>query len=399
MKKWTVLLFFATVFVPVSLFAEGRNATRYPIVLSHHWSGTAEDSFRGDDWDDADFTPFGVKKALESEGAIVYQPDKTRYGSHEIRGKLLYRRCAGETLKDRLCEGDDPRTVDGVEAAMLDYCGDPKKRGREYRSFDDCIDRVKINVICHSQGCSDSRYMISKVTNRLTGKPMSSHVASWTSVAGANKGTSLADKALSGVKPCDEPECKGTTLIETILHLIGVKKNGRWVEGGYESLKALTRKYMTQTMDLGCDPKKGSCPPSFNEACPNAPSVYYQTYSGSLTWIHPCNSGMSGPWQFLSYLEGPNDGLISVDSQKFTTTGFRGTGASTGVTYRGHVRGEELSRWLKHPGISHMGFSNARVPGMGNVACGGKALNQDIFYFSREGFYQDVVEDLKNMGF
>jgi len=383
----------------VAAQAGDRNATHYPIVLSHHWSGTAEVSFLGDDWVDDDFRAWGVKLALESEGAIVYQPDKVPYASHETRGRLLYRKCAGDTLAEQLCEGPDPQTIDGVEAAMMDYCGDQSKWGIDYQTYENCIEQIKINIVCHSQGCPDSRYMISAMTNRLTGHPMYEHVASWTSIAGANNGTSLADLALSMVDDCDDPECLGPDFVEAMLEETGVKENGIWVPRGYESLVALSRKYMTKTMDISCNPLCRTCPKSFNEAFPNHPSVYYQTYSGAIRWLHPCYEDMEQTWLILMLLEGENDGWISVKSQAFLSAGSSPDAPPTYVAYRGNVTGESILWWLCHPGISHMGFNNARVPGMGQVDCGGSPNNQDAFYFSREGFYQDVVEDLKNMGF
>jgi triacylglycerol esterase/lipase EstA (alpha/beta hydrolase family) len=383
------------------VYAGDRNATRYPIVLSHHWSGTAESSFLGDDIVGDDFRTWGVKTALESEGAVVYQPDKTPFASNEVRGRLLYRKCAGTTFRDMLCEGDDPLTVDGIEPALAKYCSDVNTRGKEYISYDDCIRRVKVNIICHSQGCADSRYMIARVTNRLSGKPMSQHVASWTSIAGANKGTRLADLALGLVDDCDGPECLGPDLIEALLTENGVKKDGKWVPGGYESIVSLSRKYMTRTMDIICNPLCEKCPPGFNQAYPNPPGIYYQTYSNSIRWLHPCYTAVQQTWPLLLLLEGENDGWISVESQKFLTAGngWNPKDPPTRVVYRGNVTGESTVWYMNHPGITHMGLNNARVPGLPQVNCSTYWDDSKVFYFSREGFYQDVVEDLKKKGF
>lgn len=385
--------------IPLVAWAGGRNATRYPIVLSHHWSGTAESAFRGDDVVGGDFKTWGVKQALESEGAIVYQPDKTPFASHEARGRLLYRKCAGDTLEEQLCQDPEAETVDGVELAMIDYCADTRKRSAEYTSYEDCIDRVKINIICHSQGCPDSRYMIAAVTNRLSGKPMYKHVASWTSIAGANKGTRLADLALGLVDDSDEPECLGPDFIESMLEANGVKNNGQWVPGGYDSIVGLSRKYMTQTMDISCNPLCEVCPPSFNRAYPNFPSIYYQSYSCRIHWPHACYEATRLTWLLMLVLEGQNDGWMSLDSQRFLTSGSRPGDPKTYVHDRGEIKGETTVFWVNHPGISHMGISNSRVPGLSIVDCSPILNDPEIFYFSREGFYQDVVEDLKDKGF
>jgi triacylglycerol esterase/lipase EstA (alpha/beta hydrolase family) len=386
---------------PCLAHSGNRNATRYPVVLAHHWSGTAKESFLGDDIVGDDFRAWGVKQSLEEEGAVVYQPGTTPFASSEVRGRLLYRKCAGTTFTDMLCQGDNPQTVDGIEPAMVDYCSDTNKRGREYASYDDCIQKVKVNIICHSQSCADSRYMISQVTNRLSGKPMSRHVASWTSLAGANKGTRLADLALGLVDDCDEPECQGPDFVEALLSENGVKKNGEWVPGGYDSLVSLSRKYMTRTMDISCNPLFESCPPSFNQAYPNPPGIYYQSYSGVVRWLHPCYTEIQQTWPLLLILEGENDGWISVDSQKFQTAGngWNPKDPPTRVVYRGNVTGESTVWYMNHPGITHMGLNNAKVPGLPQIDCSEYWDDDEVFYFSREGFYQDLVEDLKNKGF
>src|SRR3546814_9276749 len=71
--------------------ATGKSlATRWPIVLSHPFSETAEQAFRGDSTNTAaDGEAYGVKKMLGADGAIVYPPDKLAFASPETRGQLL----------------------------------------------------------------------------------------------------------------------------------------------------------------------------------------------------------------------------------------------------------------------------------------------------------------------
>jgi len=378
--------------------ADDSLRTRYPIVLSHHWSGSAETSFLGEEWDGGRFNTGGVQEDLRAHGAIVYLPDKVPFASHEDRGRLLYRRCAGDTLAEKLCEEGEGVTVDGVELILLDYCGDPAKRHPDYADFDDCIQRVKINIICHSQGCPDSRYMIAAVTNRLSGRPMHEHVASWTSMAGANKGTALADRLLAVMGERPPP---GGGEVPRMLRWMGSSLDGVLTQEVYDSVVALTRKYMTQTTDMDCDPRRGECPPSFNQLYPNHPDIYYQSFSCKINWLHPCYSGLRMLWGLLWVLEGPNDSYISVDSQRFTTAGNSPDDPPTFVVDRGIVTGES-DRWLvPHPGISHMGFSTSRVPGMGgpDAACTRSGGDADAYHFSRLQLYKDIVAELKDMGY
>ena len=382
--------------------AEGGqgSATRYPIVLSHHWSGTAYAAFRGNQYTpnvpegERPFPAWGVKHALERDGAVVYQPDKLDFGSNENRGRLLYRKCAGATLSDKLCQGQNPQAVDGVELAMLDYCGDPAKHRGQYPSIAACLRDVKINVICHSQGCPDSRYMINAMTNRLSGRPMHEHVASWTSIAGANKGTAIADVALG----CTDGQC-GPDYVAALDYLCAGLGLCSSAPGFHDSVVALSRKYMTQTMDMSCNPATSTCPPSFNRAYPNPPNVYWQSYSGYIRWAHSCYSDHQAGWLLVGAYEGLNDGYISLESQRFLTAGPSASDPPTRVHDRGIVTGTPRVFGLVHPGISHMGFSNNLVPGLPGVDCPGVGNDEAGYAWDREAFYVNVARDLRAMGF
>lgn len=396
---WAVLLFGIVAAFPAQ-GGEGTESlrTRYPIVLSHHWSGSADRSFLGDEWDGRAFNAWGIVDVLRDHGAVVYLPDKVPFASHEDRGRLLYRRCEGDTLAEKLCMDDDAVTVDGVEWILMDYCSNPELRHPDYADFADCIERVQINIICHSQGCPDSRYMIAAVTNRLSGRPMHEHVASWSSLAGANKGTALADRLLA-VKGERPPP--GGREVPLLLRLLGYGSEGTLTPEVYDSVVALTRKYMTQTTDMDCNPRREDCPPSFNQLYPNHPDIYYQSFSGRIEWLHACYRSLLPLWAMLWAFEGPNDGHISVESQRFVTAGDSPDDPPTFVEDRGLVTGES-DRWLvPHPGISHMGLSTSRVPGMGGAeaACTRSGRDAVVYRFSREQFFIDLVAELRDMGF
>lgn len=107
---------------------ESRLATRWPIILSHPWSNTSKSSFLGEKLDAlGEFDPYGVKLALEAAGAVVYQPDKMAYASHEKRGQLLYKKCAGTTVSDLLCQGESSEVVDGIHLGIIYFT--PLKKG------------------------------------------------------------------------------------------------------------------------------------------------------------------------------------------------------------------------------------------------------------------------------
>lgn len=393
-------------FYPPPADGSGKSlATRWPILLSHPFSYTAERSFRGDTQQPGGgFDAYGVKAMLEAGGAVVYQPDKLAYASHETRGQLLYKKCAGSSVAELLCQGHNPRVIDGVHAATLDYCADAARRARSgFADEASCRRGLQFNVICHSQGCPDSRYMLAAVRNDFSGDPMHRHVASWTSMAGANKGTAQADWILKVTASCLTPGCR-SPLVDLALAADSYRQNQALVVNGSESAVALSRKYMMITTDMDCEPGFGkTCPPSFNQRYPlpmdAAHPVFYQSFTSQVDDIdHPCYSGKKFNWQIVMDGEGPNDGNISVDSQKFTTYGPEGSGGATPVLPR-WISGVSLDPTRPHPGLNHMAYADSRVPGMdeGRMSCNGE--DNSLFRFSRLGLYRDIVAELVQRGY
>ncbi len=377
--------------------------TRWPIVLSHPWSNTASSSFLGEQQDAlGEFDAYGVKAALEARGAVVYQPDKLAYASHETRGQLLYKKCAGATVSERLCQGSDPVVVDGIHLATLDYCSQPELRARHgYSDEQSCQRGLQFNVICHSQGCPDSRYMLAAVRNDFSGELMYKHVASWTSLVGANKGTAQADWVQEMLVACLTPGCKSAVL-DAAFAVDSFSKNETLVTDGGESVIALTRKYMLETTDMDCTPGRGvPCAPSFNQLypLPDDPQhpVLYQTFSTQINDVtHPCFAENRLWWEVVQAREGANDGNISVDSQQFTTYGSGSTGGSTPVIAR-WIMGTSDDPSRPHPGLNHMAFSSSKVPGMKGVSCAGE--DNSMFHFSRIAFFEQIVGELVQWGY
>ena len=377
--------------------------TRWPVLFSHAWSRIADTSFQGDEPHPVnEFERYGVKKALEAEGVVVYQPDKLAFASHERRGRLLYKKCAGESIEEILCEGADPQVVDGVHAATLDYCARSELRARNgFADEQSCREGLLFNIICHSQGCPDSRYMMAAVRNEFSGELMYRHVASWTSMAGANKGTAQADAVQELLLACTQPGCRSLVL-DAAFGAASLFQNQALILQGGESVVALTRKYMTVTTDMDCEPSaETQCPPSFNERYPlpedPAHPVLYQSFTSQIDDInHPCYMESRLYWEIVSNREGPNDGNISVDSQRFTTYGPGEGGGATPV----------IPRWASatsndptqpHPGLDHMAYSSSEVPGMEGVSCLGE--DNSAFEFSRVGLYRDIVAELAGWGY
>lgn len=377
-------------------------ATRWPVLLSHPWSNTADSSFHGDQMqDNGDFEAYGVKKLLEAGGAVVYQPDKLAYASHATRGQLLYRRCGGATVAAQLCETGGGEIVDGMHLAQADYCSDPALRERSgFADEAGCLEGLQFNIICHSQGCPDSRYMMAALDNAHSGKPMHRHVASWTSLAGANMGTELADWALEISAACLLPECRLAAL-GVVFGLDGLIQNGTiGLQEATESVAVLSRHYMLKSTDMRCDPATEDCPPAFNARypLPEDPQhpIRYATYSMKIDDIsHPCYRDNRLFHDVVSRRDGPNDGYIPVDSQAFRSYGVDGMGATPVIARQ--LDGTSNDPERPHPGLDHMAVSNSAVPGMPGVRCSGE--DNSHLQFSREQVFADIVGELQQLGY
>lgn len=388
--------------------AEGKRLdTKWPILLSHPYGNNADLSFRGDTLSqDNTFDIYGVKKALEAGGAVVYQPNKMAFALHELRGQLLYKKCAGPSTIDRLCLGRNPVVIDGVEHATLAYCANSQWRARSgFASEDACRKGLQFNIICHSQGCPDSRYMMAAVRQSFSGELMYKHVASWTSMLGANKGTEVADFYLKLTGSCLSAACR-TGLLDFVLGLAGGILDHNLLARAGDSVVALSRKYMLDTTDMRCTPSATvTCPPSFNERYhlpvdPQHP-VLYQTFNTIISdRTHPCFKSFGNDWKMalLDKTEGPNDGYISLESQQFTTYGRNGTGGATPVVAR-FITGETLDPSRPHPGLNHMSFADTKIPGMNDGTLSCKGEDNRHLRFSRVGVYRDIVAELFERGY
>jgi triacylglycerol lipase len=142
-----------------------------------------------------------------------------------------------------------------------------------------------VNIIAHSMGGLDARYMISRL------KPEGVKVLSLTTVASPHRGSAFADFCFEGIGETRLP------VVYKALDKVGIETG---------AFSQLTRKYMTE---------------EFNPATPDDPNVRYFSYGAT---CHPTIWSMfrrSG--QIVEAEEGANDGLVSVDSAKWGT--YKGT--------------------------------------------------------------------------
>ncbi|KFY05382.1 hypothetical protein O988_00033 [Pseudogymnoascus sp. VKM F-3808] len=215
---------------------------KYPIVLAHGLMGFDKLKFAGDLIPGVEYWR-GIVEALEANGVEVITASVPPSASIEERALKL-----------------------GQDIAR-------KANGRS------------VNIIAHSMGGLDARYMISRL------KPENVEVLSLTTVATPHRGSAFADFMFDEIGPGNLP-----TLYK-IFEGVGL---------GTGAFSQLTTKFMIN---------------EFNPKTPDKPGVQYFSYGAD---VHPSFwSAFKQPHKVVEKLEGPNDGLVSVGSSKWGT--YKGT--------------------------------------------------------------------------
>ncbi len=147
-----------------------------------------------------------------------------------------------------------------------------------------------VNVVAHSMGGLDARYMIS----RLGGV----RVRSLVTIATPHRGSAIADAVV------------GTHYrLPRRFYWLAERATGLELGGGGTSAIAqLTTRYMNE---------------QFNPRTPDDPHVRYFSYGAATRGRPPLLSPFRWSHGVLQALEGPNDGLVSVDSSRWGT--YKGT--------------------------------------------------------------------------
>ncbi|RSM03679.1 hypothetical protein CEP52_007241 [Fusarium oligoseptatum] len=157
-----------------------------------------------------------------------------------------------------------------------------------------------VTIIAHSMGGLDARYMLAHL------KPLPVRVAALVTVATPHRGSAFADYLLDEqVSPLHLPR------LYWMLERAGL---------GTAAFAQLTRRYMAD---------------EFNPSTPDCPDVHYFSY-GAAVERPALLSPFRHPHAVMTKAEGPNDGLVSVESSHWGT--YKGTllGIQTGLQ-RGFV--------------------------------------------------------------
>lgn len=142
-----------------------------------------------------------------------------------------------------------------------------------------------VNIIAHSMGGLDARYMISQL------HPDNVEVLSLTTIATPHRGSAFADYCFEEIPQTFLPHFY--KLFEDLGISVG-------------AFSQLTTKYMRQ---------------NFNPKTPDVESIQYFSYGASFS--PTLLSAFRIPFKIVEKREGPNDGLVSVESAKWGT--YKGT--------------------------------------------------------------------------
>ncbi|KAM7198620.1 triacylglycerol lipase [Rhypophila sp. PSN 637] len=245
---------------------------KHPIVLAHGLLGFAELKLGGSYLPSIRYWR-GIKEALTSQNAEVITASVPPSGSIEHRAAKL---------------------AQDIEA---------QAKGRS------------VNIIAHSMGGLDARYMVSKL------QPASVDVKSLVTVASPHHGSAFADYLFDEIGPEYLPR----------LYELWERATG-WEPGAFSQL---TQKYMVE---------------EFNPSTPDDPSVRYFSYGAMVRNKPPLLSPFRLTHKVITQREGPNDGLVSVESAKWGT--YKGT--LVGVNHLDLINWSNRLRftwqkWMGHP--------------------------------------------------
>ncbi|NFS29715.1 triacylglycerol lipase [Clostridium botulinum] len=211
--------------------------TKYPLVLVH-----------GVGFRDLKYINYWgrIPKELIRNGATIY------YGNQEAWGTVAY-------------------NAQDIKNKILQIVKDKKNE--------------KVNIIAHSKGGLDARYMISKLN-------MGEYVASLTMISSPHRGCKFVDIA-----------CK---IPDNIYKFIA-----KFFNKYYRFLGDKNPDFYTTSKQFSTYHSK-----KFNEEVKDVENIYYQSYASIVSNIFS-DYVVAIPYILVKLTEGENDGLVSVDSAKW----------------------------------------------------------------------------------
>ncbi|ODV74278.1 triglyceride lipase [Cyberlindnera jadinii NRRL Y-1542] len=198
---------------------------------------------------------YGIKEALESKGTTVMVAKVPGFGSIEERASILNDFITKEVERLRHRPKDDIYNAQNQSEQTF------KQKG----------EKMKINLVAHSMGGLDARYLISELENA------NYEVVSLTTVTTPHRGSEMADYVLD--------------LSEKLPNRVQIPLP--------PSFKQLTTEHMKR----------------FNQQVKDDPKVHYFSYGAEFNpaWYNIFYAS----WSIINSRAGPNDGMVSVESSKW----------------------------------------------------------------------------------
>jgi len=199
----------------------------------------------------------------------------------------------------------------------------------------------KVNIIAHSKGGLEARYMISSLG-------MAGKVASLTTISTPHRGSKTMDSITGGIP---DIVLRGVGLLGNAIRFVWGDRHPNF----YAGITSLRTANMAE----------------FNRKNPDMAGVYYQSFAGEMpTGSHDVILAITR--QAVADNEGPNDGMVSVESARWTN-------------FRGVLRGSAGR------GVSHLDEADFRRQDF--------AIEPVLGATTICGFYPAVAADLKQKGY
>lgn len=195
----------------------------------------------------------GIKDALEEKGSTVIVAKVPGFGSIEERSSVLNKFISKYTGSLR-------------EESKSEIYND---NNETESTFKENHQKVKVNLVAHSMGGLDCRYLISKIENK------NFEVVSLTTITTPHRGSEMAD------------------------YLVDLSKHLSYDIKLPSSIYQLTTSYMKE----------------FNKQVKDDPKVKYFSYGAEFkpNWYNVFFTS----WSIINKIAGPNDGMVSVKSAKW----------------------------------------------------------------------------------
>ena len=191
----------------------------------------------------------------------------------------------GRVPDDLIQNGATVYYGDQQSAASVDICG--QEIAAKIKQIVETTGCGKVNIIAHSKGGLDSRCAITRYG-------CAPYVASLTTVNTPHRGCQFADYLLNKAP-------------QKLKDAVAASYNAALRKAGDKNPD-----FISAVSDL-----TASACEKFNQECPDAPGVYYQSVGSKSVSAAGGRFPLNMSYHLVNYFDGPNDGLVALPSMKW----------------------------------------------------------------------------------